>query len=100
MNYKAQLKMVSVGLVLLIMIPIVKSSVYQVETGHKAFIFNRLSGVRMSTVSEGYHIKIPYLEKVVDYNVKASPSMVASKTGSRDLQQVDIQLRILYKPDP
>ena len=86
MNYKAQLKMLSVGIEALSFIPVFKSAIYTVETGHQAFKFNKISGVREKTFTEGLHLKIPFLEKVVDYNVKATPTMVQSKTGSHDLQ--------------
>ena len=42
-----------------------------VDTGHKAFKFNKFSGVMDATYKEGYHLKFPWLEKQVIYNVKS-----------------------------
>ena len=42
-----------------------------VDTGHKAFKFNKFSGVMENTYKEGYHLKFPWLEKQVIYNVKS-----------------------------
>jgi prohibitin 2 len=77
----------------------VKQGLYTVETGHKAFKFNKITGVRDTTYAEGLHFKIPYLEKAIIYNVKSQPTQIKSITGSHDLQQVEITLRVLYKPD-
>ena len=42
-----------------------------VDTGCKAFKFNKFSGVCEGTYKEGYHLKMPWLEKQVIYNVKS-----------------------------
>ena len=34
------------------------------------------------------------------YDIRARPFKITSPTGTRDLQMVDIGLRILYRPDP
>lgn len=47
-----------------------KKALFTVDTGHKAFIFNKFSGVKMNTLREGLHFKIPFLENPVIYNVK------------------------------
>jgi len=41
-----------------------------VDTGHKAFLFNKYSGVKEVTYREGLHFRIPLLEEPVIYNVK------------------------------
>lgn len=80
-----------------------------VDTGHKAFKFNKFNGVRDEIYREGFHFKIPYLERPVIFNVKSQPTKIESTTGSYgkslfshlslDLQQVKIALRVLYRPD-
>jgi len=77
-----------------------KSAIFNVETGQKAFKFNKITGVRDETLREGLHFKMPLLEKPVIFNVKSTASNFDSKTGSKDLQQVKIVLRVLYRPDP
>ena len=75
-------------------------SLYYVDTGHKAFKFNKLSGVRETTFKEGYHLKMPWFERPVIYNVRSTPKTFTSATGSKDLQMVKLSLRVLYRPDP
>ena len=49
---------------------------------------------------EGTHLKWPFFENPVIFSVRAKPSVWPSLTGSRDLQMVEITLRILSRPDP
>lgn len=44
-------------------------------------------------------MKIPFIEKPVIYNVQSTPTKITSTTGSNDLQEVRLSLRVLYKPD-
>ena len=101
MNYKTQLA--GLGGVLSMAFgayQMKNSCIYYVNTGEKAFKFSKLTGVKMTTVKEGYHLKTPWLENEVIYNVKSQPTKIDTMTGSKDLQQVRIALRVLYRPDP
>ncbi|CAM9154668.1 unnamed protein product, partial [Ectocarpus sp. 12 AP-2014] len=62
-----------------------------VDGGHRAIVFNRLSGVKEGVMTEGMHFIIPWFEW---------PYIYDSLTGSKDLQMVSITLRVLTKPDP
>lgn len=54
----------------------------------------------METKSEGMHFKWPWLERPTIFNVKFEPYLLRSMSGSRDLQMVDMQLRVLCRPNP
>ena len=72
MNYKAQLAAIGGGVSSIAMIyAFGKSALFTVDTGQKAFKFNKFSGVSMTTYKEGLHFKMPWLEKAVIYNVKS-----------------------------
>jgi len=73
-------------------------SMFNVEGGHRAVIFNKLVGTRDNIYTEGTNLKIPFLEDSVIYDTRAKPHNIRSPTGSRDLQMVDITLRILSRP--
>jgi len=75
-------------------------SLFNVEGGHRAIIFNAITGTRDTVFQEGTHLKIPYIEEPVIYDIRAKPQNIRSPTGSRDLQMVDITLRVLSKPIP
>lgn len=75
-------------------------SLFNVEGGHRAVVFNRLTGIKDTVYSEGTHLMIPWFEKPYIYDVRARPSLIQSQSGSRDLQMVNIGLRVLTRPSP
>ena len=44
-------------------------------------------------------MRIPFLEKPIIFNVKSQPIEYKSVTGSKDLQEVTIKVRVLFKPN-
>ena len=46
----------------------------------------------------GTHFKIPWFETPITYDVRAKPRNVASLTGTKDLQMVNITCRVLSRP--
>ncbi|KAF6986429.1 hypothetical protein CFC21_004190 [Triticum aestivum] len=75
-------------------------TLYNVEGGHRAIVFNRLEGIKDKVYPEGTHIVIPWFERPIIYDVRARPNLVESTSGSRDLQMVRIGLRVLTRPMP
>ena len=51
-----------------------------------------------SSRSIGTHFKIPWFETPIIYDVRAKPRNVASLTGTKDLQMVNITCRVLSRP--
>ncbi|KAK2971619.1 hypothetical protein RJ640_017736 [Escallonia rubra] len=78
----------------------VANSLYNVDGGHRAIVFNRIVGVKDKVYPEGTHLMIPWFERPVIYDVRARPHLVESTSGSRDLQMVKIGLRVLTRPVP
>jgi len=77
---------------------LVNHCMYNVEGGHRAVMYSRLSGMSDIVKGEGTHFKLPWLQRPYIYNVRSTPRNIKSLTGSRDLQMVDINLRIIYRP--
>uniref|UniRef100_H2YRL6 Prohibitin n=1 Tax=Ciona savignyi TaxID=51511 RepID=H2YRL6_CIOSA len=77
----------------------VKESIYSVEGGHRAVLFNRIGGVQQITYGEGLHFRIPWFQYPIIYNIRSRPTRVGSPTGSKDLQMVNINLRVLTRPE-
>lgn len=46
----------------------------------------------------GTHFNIPWFETPITYDVRAKPRNVASLTGTKDLQMVNITCRVLSRP--
>ena len=76
------------------------SCLFNVEGGHRAVMFHRFGGVQKSIKAEGTHLLVPWFMRPIIYDVRAKPRMIQSMTGSRDLQMVNITLRVLSRPDP
>jgi len=79
---------------------VVNSALYNVDGGHRAVIFDRFTGVKPNVSGEGTHFMIPWVQKPIIYDIRSRPMNVPSITGSKDLQNVNITLRILYRPRP
>lgn len=73
---------------------------YTVEGGHRSIIFSRLGGLQDKVYKEGLNFKMPWLHKPIIYDIRATPRRITSPTGSKDLQTVNISLRVLSRPDP
>lgn len=78
---------------------LVQASIYDVEGGKRAVIFDRLSGVQSKVIGEGTHFAIPWLQKPIIYDVRTKPKTIATTTGSKDLQNVSLTLRVLHRPE-
>lgn len=76
------------------------NSLFNVEGGHRAIVFNRLMGIKEEVYAEGTHLMVPWFERPIIYDVRARPSLINSQSGSRDLQMVNIGLRVLTRPNP
>lgn len=74
-------------------------SMYNVEGGHRAVIFDRLRGVLPVAVTEGTHFVIPWLQKPIIFDVRTRPRNIATTTGTKDMQTVSLTLRVLHRPD-
>lgn len=76
-----------------------KYTIFSVDAGHRAIKFNKLRGILPTVYKEGWHIMVPWLERPIIYDVRTHPQIFKSQTGSRDLQFVDLTVRVLYRPD-
>lgn len=78
---------------------VLQLAMYDVEGGKRAVIFDRLSGVKSRVIGEGTHFVIPWLQKPIIYDVRTKPKTIATTTGSKDLQNVSLTLRVLHRPE-
>lgn len=61
-------------------------------------MFNRIVGIKEKVYSEGTHLMVPWFERPIIFDVRARPNVIQSTSGSRDLQMVNIGLRVLTRP--
>lgn len=74
------------------------NSLYTVEAGHSAVMFNRLTGVSPKVIGEGTHFKLPWFQIPQVFDIRAHAHQIPTRTGSKDLQMVDVTLRVLARP--
>merc|ERR1719238_290451 len=72
--------------------------IYDVDGGHRAVIFDKFRGVLPEVKGEGTHFVIPFIQEPKIFMVRMQPRVLPVITPSRDLQNVTITLRLLYRP--
>ncbi|KAF9604403.1 hypothetical protein IFM89_006412 [Coptis chinensis] len=77
----------------------VNSSLYTVDGGQRAVLFDRFRGILENTVGEGTHFLIPVLQKPYLFDIRTRPHHFTSMSGTKDLQMVHLTLRVLSRPE-
>lgn len=72
--------------------------IFVVDGGERAVIFNKLKGLQDKVYGEGMHLKIPLIYQPRYFEVRSRPRLINSTTGTKDLQQVELTLRLLFRP--
>ncbi|KAH0885671.1 hypothetical protein HID58_061767 [Brassica napus] len=78
---------------------VLNTSLYTVDGGERAVIFDRFRGVMDQTVGEGTHFLIPILQKPHIFDIRTKPHTFSSISGTKDLQMVNLTLRVLSRPE-
>mmetsp|Transcript_72974 Transcript_72974/g.101151 ORF Transcript_72974/g.101151 Transcript_72974/m.101151 type:complete len:276 (+) Transcript_72974:1587-2414(+) len=79
-------------------VSLLQASIYDVDGGYRAVMFDRLRGVQRKVSGEGTHFRIPWLQTPHLFDIRMQPRNIASTTGTKDLQVVTINLRVLSRP--
>jgi len=77
---------------------VVNSALFNVDAGHRAVMFDRFQGIKDTVVGEGTHFLIPWVQRPIIFDSRTRPRNIPCATGSKDLQTVNITLRILFRP--
>jgi prohibitin 1 len=74
---------------------------FVVDGGEKALMFDAITGkgVGNKVLGEGIHFKIPVLFEPIVFSVRMNPHIIETKTPAKDLQIINITVRILERPD-
>jgi len=75
-------------------------SIVTVQPGHKGIIYSRFYGLsEEAKLKEGLNFVIPWFERPVVFDIRTRPQQIQTASGSKDLQMVQISLRVLFRPD-
>lgn len=75
------------------------SAKYTVDGGERAVMFDRFKGVLEESIGEGTHLKVPWVQKAYIFDIRTEPYELTSKSGTKDLQMVNLTLRVMFRPD-
>ncbi|AET02729.2 putative prohibitin, Band 7 domain-containing protein [Medicago truncatula] len=78
---------------------VVNTSLYTVDGGQRAVLFDRFRGILDQSIGEGTHFLIPWVQKPYIFDIKTRPHTFSSISGTKDLQMVNLTLRVLSRPD-
>ena len=77
----------------------VSQCIYNVDGGERAVMFDSLrGGIRPDIRGEGTHFMVPVVQRPIVMDVRTKPREIPSVTGTKDLQMVNIKLRVLWRP--
>tara|TARA_A100001015_G_C15003708_1_gene719726 strand:- start:743 stop:1645 length:903 start_codon:yes stop_codon:yes gene_type:complete len=74
---------------------IVPSSFVIVDAG-KVGVVKRLGAVQEIPLEEGFHLKLPFVDKIIDVNVRVTNSRSEALSSSKDLQTVKTGVSVQY----
>lgn len=75
-----------------------QTSLFNVDGGERAVIFDRFRGILPEVVGEGTHLRMPWVQTPHIMDIRTRPRTISSVTGTKDLQMVNMSLRFLSKP--
>jgi prohibitin 1 len=92
-------RLAGIGIGMSVVGGIANTCLYNVEGGFAAVIFDQFrGGVQDEVKGEGTHFLIPLVQTPIFYDMRLKPRQIPVVTGSKDLQNVSITLRILHRP--
>jgi prohibitin 2 len=76
------------------------NSMVTIQPGHLGITYNRFGGISETTsLKEGLNFVIPWFQRAIVFDIKTRPQLINTQSGSKDLQMVQISLRVLFRPD-
>ena len=72
--------------------------VFVVDGGERVVIFDKFRGLQTKVYGEGMHFRLPGIQEPRRFEIRSRPRLISSATGTKDLQQVELTLRLLFRP--
>lgn len=78
-----------------------QNSIVTIRPGQIGIVYNRIGGISETRrCFEGMNFIVPWFQRAIVYDVKTRPQLINTQSGSKDLQMIQISLRILFRPNP
>ena len=78
---------------------VASNTLYAVDGGQRAVIFDKIKGVLPLTSGEGLHFKLPWIQNAIIFDIRSRPRIITTTTGSKDMQTISLSLRVLHRPE-
>lgn len=75
-----------------------KTCTYVVNPGYRALIMDRARGLQKTVIPEGIHFYVPFIQNIITYDCRLKSFDIHVNTGTKDLQTVDMSIRVLQRP--
>ncbi len=95
-NIKQNTKLVKIGFILVVGIVLATGSTFIIPPGHRGVLIT-MGKVSPVFAPEGLGFKLPLVTTVVPVSVRQQTTISKTACYSSDLQQIDVELRVLYR---
>jgi prohibitin 2 len=95
-NLKHLHKFIAVGILIFVGIIVFSSATFIIPPGHRGVIIT-MGKVAPIFAPEGFGFKMPFISTVIPVSVRQQTKTTQADCYSSDLQQINIELRILYR---
>lgn len=96
MDPKNQAKMIALGAAILVLVVAIMSSSFVIPPGHRGVIVT-MGKVSKLFAPEGFGLKAPFITDVLPVSIRQQTKSTQADCYSSDLQQIKIELRVLYR---
>ncbi len=96
MDPKIQQKLVLLGGLIILVIAVIMSSTFIIPPGNRGVIVT-MGKVSPVFAPEGFGVKMPFITDVVPVSIRQQTKSTEADCYSSDLQQIKVELRILYR---
>jgi prohibitin 2 len=95
----SKIKIAAAVITIIIIIIVLAESITIVEAGHRGVVLY-LGAVENRVLGEGVHFIIPFVEQVVQMEVRTQKFQAEATAASKDLQEVQTVIALNYRIDP
>ncbi len=95
-NLKQNTKLLKIGLIIFVVAVLAMGSTFIIPPGHRGVLIT-MGKVSPVFAPEGLGFKLPLVTTVVPVSVRQQTTLSKTACYSSDLQQIDVELRVLYR---
>jgi prohibitin 2 len=95
-NIRQNSKFIKIGLVLFVLVVFIFGGSFIIPPGHRGVMVT-MGKVSPVFAPEGLGFKLPFVTSVIPISVRQQTAVATSECYSSDLQQINVELRILYR---